>query len=75
MKNERRNDKKHQQERLQAYQDANETIRNLHHLVDRPGRTGLSVGQMVNVAAAMGLLSSTRRSAPRYRSPREKLIV
>ena len=56
MRNERRNDKTHQQSNQQAYLEAQRAIRDLHRLVGRPGRGGLSVGEMVNVAAQMGLL-------------------
>ena len=75
MKNERRNDKQHQRRRLQDFSDATETIRDLHRLVARPGRGGLSVGEMVNVAAKMGLLESPRRSVVRFRKLQEEMIA
>lgn len=74
MKNERRNDKLHQRLRLQAYRDADATLHNLHRLVAGPGRCGLSVGEMVNVAATMGLLRSSRGTLIKYRKLQEGRI-
>ena len=71
MKNERRNDKRHQQERLLAYREADQTMQDLHRLLAKPGRDGLSVGQMVNVAAKMGLLQPARARRARERSSLE----
>ena len=62
MKNERRNDKVHQQLNQQAYYEAQQVIKDLHQLVRQPGRGGLSVGEMVKVAAKMGLLKMTRKN-------------
>ena len=56
MKNERRNDKVHQNQELQAYREAEDAQQQLHKLLAKPGQEGLSVGEMVNVAARMGLL-------------------
>lgn len=56
MKNERRNDKVHQNLELQAYREAEDAKQQLHKLLAKPGHDGLSVGEMVNVAARMGLL-------------------
>jgi len=61
MKSERRNDKVHQHLNQQVYLEANQVIRNLHQLVGRPGESGLSVGEMVQVAAKMGLLQSEKK--------------
>jgi len=56
MKNECRNDKVHQNQELQALREAKDAQLQLHKLLAKPGQDGLSVGEMVNVAARMGLL-------------------
>ncbi len=56
MKNEHRNDKVHQNQELQALREAEDAKLQLHKLLAKPGQDGLSVGEMVNVAARMGLL-------------------
>ena len=61
MKNERRNDKLHQKLNRHAYLEAHLVIRDLHQLVDRSGGNGLSVGEMVQVAAQMGLLQTSEK--------------
>ncbi|MCP4707995.1 MAG: hypothetical protein GY869_05175 [Planctomycetes bacterium] len=58
MNHERRNDKLHQKLNRQAYLEAHQVIRDLHQLVAQPGGNGLSVGEMVQVAAKMGLLKT-----------------
>jgi len=63
MKNERRNDKEHQRQKLQAYRQAQQVIRDLHHLAGNPDKANINVGQMVSLAAGMGLLP------PRQRQP------
>ena len=63
MKNERRNDKVHQQLNRHANYEAQQVIRDLHLLVRQPGRGGLSVGEMVKVAAKMGLLQATGKNS------------
>jgi hypothetical protein len=53
-----RNDKVHQQLEQLDYMEAQYTLAKLHGLLAQPGRKGLSVGEMVSVAASMGLLHS-----------------
>ena len=62
MRNERRNDKRHQQLNQQANLEARQVVLELHQLVRTPGKKGLSVGEMVNVAAKMGLLKAPHKS-------------
>lgn len=71
MKAESRN-RRRQLERMEAYQEADQTIRDLHALCARPGRRGMSVGQMVGVAAQMGLLCVRPRFSGAYVSTREE---
>lgn len=56
MREVKRNDKAHQRERLTAEKEAQDALAQLHELLARPGRRGLRVGQMVKVAARLGLL-------------------
>ena len=63
MKTIRRHDKQNQQQILQAKREAQQTILELHGLLSRPDRKGLTVGEMVNVAATMGLLNSENKHA------------
>ncbi len=64
MKNERRNDKEHQRQKLQAYRQAQQVIRDLHHLAGNPHTSNINVGQMVSLAAGMGLLRPRQRQPP-----------
>jgi hypothetical protein len=66
MKTFRGNDKERQLLPTSAMGDVQQTIRELHGLLARPGRAGLSVGEMVSVAASMGLL--TCKSGALYHS-------
>jgi len=52
----------HQKLNRQAYLEAHQVIRDLHKLVGRPGENGLSVGEMVRVAAQMGLLQTQEKA-------------
>jgi hypothetical protein len=71
MKNERRNDKEHQKQRLHAYREAQQVIYNLHNLAGNSHESRINVGQMVSLAATMGLLQ-TRERQPREYQPRER---
>ncbi len=51
-----RNDKAHQQQRMQDLGEAEQTLLGLQGLLTRPGRIGITVGEMVSVAVSMGLL-------------------
>lgn len=64
MKNERRNDKEHQRQRLQAYRQAQQVIRDLHRLAGTPDKPNINVGQMVSLAAGLGLLEPRQRQPP-----------
>lgn len=55
MRPELRNDKHHQEERLGAYEEAEETLRRLHEILARHTRNGLNVGKAVNLAADVSL--------------------
>jgi len=57
----RRNDKQQQRERFQSYREAQLALTDLHKLLANRQRPGLTVGQMVNVAATMGLLEQRKR--------------
>ena len=64
MKNERRNDKEHQRQRLHAYRQAQQVIRDLHRLAENTDKANINVGQMVSLAAGMGLLQTRQRQPP-----------
>lgn len=55
-----RNDKEHQRQRMQDFRQAEQALLALGGLLSRPGRIGITVGEMVNVAAGMGLLCGSR---------------
>jgi len=61
MKLRRRNDKQNQRNRLHAQYEAQQTLQELHNLLARPDRDGLTVGEMVNTAASMGLLNQPKQ--------------
>ena len=62
MKTLKRNDKNNQRQLMQARYEARQVILELHDLLTRPSRPGLSVGEMVNVAASMGLLKKSKNA-------------
>jgi len=62
MKTLKRNDKNNQRQLMQARYEARQVIQELHDLLARPSRLGLSVGEMVNVAASMGLLKKSKNA-------------
>ena len=55
-----RNDKTHQRQRMQDCGEAEHALLGLHGLLKSPGRSGITVGEMVGVAISMGLLDGTR---------------
>ena len=57
-----RNDKLQQRLRFQSDREAHSAMADLHRLLADRDRPGLTVGQMVNVAATMGLLEQRKRS-------------
>ena len=56
----RRHDKTQQQQLLAVKKEAQETLAHLRALLARPSRQKLRVGEMVQIAAAGGLLDNTR---------------
>jgi hypothetical protein len=54
---------RHWHEPLDATLDAWQNFTDLHAQLTRPGRRGMSVGEMVGVAAQMGLLDPRPRSS------------
>lgn len=59
VRNYNRNDKEHQRQRMQNLGEAKQTLLGLQNLITRPGRIGITVGEMVNVAVSMGLLGES----------------
>ncbi len=55
MRPELRNDKYHQEERLEAHEEAAETLQYMHDLLARHTSNGLNVGKAVNLAADVNL--------------------
>ena len=63
-----RNDKVHQRQRIQYLGEAEETRLELQGLLSRPGRIGITVGGMVNVAVSMGFLGKPGSTGSRISS-------
>ena len=55
MRHELRNDKHHQEELLEARTEAEEALVDLHELLAKTRKKGLSVGKAVNLAADVSL--------------------
>jgi hypothetical protein len=51
-----RHNKMNQRQLLLARVEAEQAVRDLHGILDRPGQKGIHVGRIVSVAAGMGLL-------------------
>jgi len=49
---------------LHAYRQAQQVIRDLHRLAENTDKANINVGQMVSLAADMGLLQTRQRQPP-----------
>ncbi|MBN1765038.1 MAG: hypothetical protein JW860_07255 [Sedimentisphaerales bacterium] len=58
----RRNSKVEQRRYHLSYLEAQETLEKLNTLLTKPDKKGISVGEMVTLAASMGLLTYQRQS-------------
>ncbi|MBN1846509.1 MAG: hypothetical protein JW810_12540 [Sedimentisphaerales bacterium] len=65
MKNERRNDKEHQKQRLDAYQEAELVLWDLHQRIAKRRPTAVPVDRRVILAAGAGWLQSSGRRSVR----------
>ena len=64
MQKENRNDKQHQRQLIKARSEAVDALESLGYLLAGPGKeNGVSVGELVSIAASLGLLDNHQKEA------------